>query len=273
MASFKVTQEHEELMKQWQEANDRISNPFHIQVEHFLKHKSVDGIRNSSTQGIYQNDRVLNANNQFLQLQMGYSPHQKRTFIISRTKTSRYDTASTDRDRQVRAEDLNTIMQRRQKRQEANGRKIAKSTVFLHNRENTIWKKERIQSFFPRSSQETLYKALPFFTRQQEMMRKKEVSQKQKELRDVISQNSREGKHEENPRCHYAIRTYLREENYLQMLIERKEASENFFYAKLIMPLIHKREKYLNIIGHKKNEKQKRNMMFQIRKRTKNRNT
>ncbi|MFI3177408.1 MAG: hypothetical protein R3Y67_07970 [Eubacteriales bacterium] len=225
--------EQEELMKQWKESNDRITNPYHVRVEHFLEHKKLEGVRNDILGSKFSCDRILHAQNMFLQFQMAYHPVQKRTFVIARTKTSRYDTVSTDRERQIRAEDISYIMQRRRKKQEANGRKAASNTMFLYNRQTNMWDRGVIGSFVKANRNVSVDKTLPFFTTYDERARRHELAGKQKAIKETVAIQSRESRHEENTSLLEDSKYYLQEENYLQMLIERKEASGISFLRKM----------------------------------------
>lgn len=233
MALYEEQAEREESRKQLQETSDRITNPWNVQVEHFLEHQKVDGIFQSGESSMFQCDRILKMENSFIQLQMGYNPEQKRTFVVANTKTSRYDNISGASERKVREDVLNNMMQRKKKKQEGNGRKLAETMVFLHNKQQRIWTKNTIRSFLKESNEEVHEKTMPFFVKFPEMQKRAELRQMQKELKDEISENSRISEHQENTELNREARDYMQEENMLQALITRKETASNYFLRKI----------------------------------------
>ncbi|MFI3213451.1 MAG: hypothetical protein R3Y24_08915 [Eubacteriales bacterium] len=254
MAQYETEQERIESRKELQETNDRITNAWHVQLEHFSSHQTVEEIQEEGSSSVFQCDRLLKMENSFIQMQLGYHPEQRRTFIFANTKTSRYDTISSNKDRKVRANVVKNMMTRKKKKQEGNGRKLAEAMIFLHNREHLIWSKGTIRSFLRESNEEVLEKTLPFFAIRPEKERQEELRNTLAESRKMVAKNSRENDYKSNVELHREIREYLQEENYLQMLITRKETASNYFMRKINYSIDTQKKEMFNYYKAKREE-------------------
>jgi len=85
----------QEKKKRTKETYTRLTASQHIVKNHFSEHKRIKGFHeNRTAQGFNGSDRLFSLDTAYGQIQMGYNPQRRKSFIFTNIKTSIFDTVS-----------------------------------------------------------------------------------------------------------------------------------------------------------------------------------
>lgn len=229
------TQELEQFSKKKRkETYDRLTAVQHINVEHFSKHQKIEGFReDGDMQHLFSCDRLMKVENIYSRLQMGYNPNKGRTFILANLKTSIYDTVASRYQKEMKESQMMSILKGENQNRAFVSRRWAQTSVLLDKKEARPWTEGSIRPYYGKINMEALRKTMPFFAKQDEEARREELANKQKEIKDQIGENSRQSMHSENQALNQLALDTMQEENFIQMLIVRKEMTSRFFLRKI----------------------------------------
>ena len=231
----KLLQEEKEAqfsMEKSREQFDRIMAVQHVTSHHFREHMKIQGQQGEHLQGsMFQCDRLWKSESAFSNIQFGYNPNRKRTFLYAVVKSSRYDSIS----------DKNTgAMKEYQRNSTATGQKRSFSsrernqwTVLVENTSFRPWREETIYKHFGRVNTEALAKVLPFLHRNAEKRRMEELKKEGKQLSEEISENQRNGDFQSNIALQSRKTEAIMEENFLNHLRLCKESASQKFFSSI----------------------------------------
>lgn len=220
--------------KEKQELYDRLTAVSHIQVEHFSRHQKIEGYYEYADMGhLFTCDRLLKLETMFSRIQMGYNPNRGRSFIFANIKTSRYDTAASRYQREMKEYQMKSLL----KGNTANKGFVAKrqsgAAVLIEKAENKPWSEGSVRAYLGRVNLEALQKTMPFFSKEEEKQELVRLREEQRELKEEIAERSRQGEHQENAALRAQAMEQLYKENILEALLYRKEAGSRYFLRKL----------------------------------------
>lgn len=216
------------------ESYDRLTAVSHLQIEHFSRHQKLEGYFEYADMGhLFRCDRLLKMENMFARVQMGYNPNRGRSFIFANIKTSRYDTASSRYQREMKEYQMKALL----KGENANRGFVAKrqnaSSVLIEKAENKPWTESSIRPYLGRVSMEALQKTMPFFAAREEREKLQKVRERRKALREEAASNSRKGEHQENVSLRQEDLKLLRRENAWEAILSRKSMGSLYFLRRL----------------------------------------
>jgi hypothetical protein len=220
--------------KQMREDMDRLTAVSHIQVEHFSKHQKMDGYYEYADAGhLFTCDRLWKMENMFGRIQMGYNPNRGRSFLYANIKTSRYDTASSLVQRELKEYQMHSLLKGENENRAYISRRRSNAAVLLEKAENKPWTEYSVQPYLGRVNTETLMKVMPFLNRAKEKAKLQKVRQEQKELQLKEAENSRKGDYESNVDIRRQLLRNLRKSDQLQAFLYRKDMNSRLFFRKI----------------------------------------
>ena len=167
------------------EVYDRLTAVSHLQVEHFSKHQKLEGYYEYADMGnIFQCDRLLKFENMFARVQMGYNPNRGYSFIFANIKTSRYDTAASRHQREMKEYQMKALIKGENANKAFVARRQSNTSILIEKTENKPWSEESVEPYLGRVNMETLQKTMPFLSRRQEIEELNRIRMKRIQVRE-----------------------------------------------------------------------------------------
>lgn len=220
--------------KKQMEDNDRLTAVSHIQIEHFSRHRKIEGYHENPDMGhLFSCDRLMKSENMFGRIQMGYNPNRRRSFLFANIKTSRYDTAGSSIYREMKEYEAKSLLKGENENRAYVSRHQEHVAVLVEKAENKPWTKQSLKPYLNRTHLGTLKRVMPFLNMQEDRKRLMELHQEQRKLRDEVSEHSRRGEYEKNAELRRQQLQNMEKENLLNSMIYRKEMGSKLFFRKL----------------------------------------
>lgn len=220
--------------QEYREEIDRVTAVQHIQVEHFSKHVKIEGYHEYEDAGrLFGCDRLMKIESMYGRMQLGYNPNRKRSFVFANIKTSRYDTADSRYQRELKEYQMKSLLKGENQNLAYVAKRMNGAAVLLEKADTKPWSEETVKPYYRRSNVEALQKNMPFLSRNKQRERLKELKQQQKNLQNEIQENINEGRFLENEALRSKQRAGLQEENLLENLLLQKAAVSKYFMRKI----------------------------------------
>lgn len=220
--------------QEYREDIDRVTAVQHVQVEHFSKHVKIEGYHEYEDAGhLFGCDRLMKLESMYGRIQLGYNPNRKRSFVFANIKTSRYDTADSRYQRELKEYQMKSLLKGENQNLAYVAKRMNGAAVLLEKADTKPWSEETVKPYYRRSNVEALQKNMPFLSRNKQRERLKELKQQQKNLQNEIQENINEGRFLENEALRSKQRAGLQEENLLENLLIQKATVSKYFMRKI----------------------------------------
>lgn len=240
----------EKKQKHFQETMNRLTAANHVQIEYFEKHQKVDGYSEYALEkNWFGCDRLMKQDNMFGTVQLAYQPNRERVFLFANLKTSRYDTISSKYQKEMQDYQKKKLMKGENENYAyiSNPREL--SFVLIEKKENKPWTKDSIRPYLKRNNAKTLQKVFPFLIKEEELQRLRKIRKKQKAIQEQIRNIQKQNLSQEldfNEKREKFLKSEqekrilrkeavenLTQENFLQIILQRKDSAENTFFRRI----------------------------------------
>ncbi|MGN0342470.1 MAG: hypothetical protein ACI4DO_06735 [Roseburia sp.] len=219
---------------EYRETMDRVTAVTHITVEHFSKHTKIEGYYEDQDVGhLFGCDRLMKAENLYGRIQMGYNPNRKRSFVFANIKTSIYDTVSSRYQKEMKEYQMKSLMKGQNQNRAYVARRKSESAVLFEKADTKPWSENTVRPYYGRVNAEALQKTMPFLARKKERDRLQEIRKERKELQQEIQRKIAEGHSDELQEPRLDQKRGLYEENFLEAMLQKKEAASRYFMRKI----------------------------------------
>ena len=156
--------EQEFSWKNSQEELDRIQAVQQRRSYSFLEHVKIQDQQGEVLQeSMFSCDRLWKSESVFSNIQFGYNPNRKRTFLYGQVKSSRYDSISQKNSQTLKEYQRNSTALAGKRAFSSRQRK--EWTVLVENTYLRPWKEETIYKHFGRVNEDALWKIFPFLSK------------------------------------------------------------------------------------------------------------
>ena len=238
----------EKRQKHFREALDRLTAVDHTAAEHFREHAKIEGYyEHPQSEGFFGKDRLLKRENMFGVVQLGYDPDKDCLFLFAHMKTSRYDTAASRYQKEMKEQSQTALTGKPDGSRAFVSRRQEMAAVLIEKRQGKSWART-IQAYKNRRNMETVEKLLPFFSREEEREElarlKEERRRRQGQIRRLLvekaeAEEEKEAQAERRARESEAVRLRsdavhgLISEQLLETVLAAKSAQRRRFLGQL----------------------------------------
>lgn len=216
------------------ETYDRLTAALHVHLDHFSKHRKIEGYHEYEDAGhLFGCDRLLKIENIYGKLQMGYNPNRGRSFIFANLKTSKYDTISSRYQKELKEYQMKSLLKGKNQNRAYVSKGMEEAAVLIEKADTKPWGEHTVSPYLKRKNMEAIRKTLPFFDRSEEKERLQEIRRRQKQLQESIRENIIRGEFSENTTLRREQNRRFFEENRVESLLLRKEAAARYFIRKI----------------------------------------
>jgi hypothetical protein len=220
--------------KQKQEIRDRLLAVKHIKSNQFSQHTKLEGyVGSTRMEHMFACDRLLSMESTYSRIQMGFNPNRRNSFIIMNLRSSKYDTITSQYQKQITEEQMNPVSRSGFQNRVLASKKGAGALVMIEKSEARPWGEHTIRPHYGKGNSGTIQKAMPFFSRDEEKAKLISNRRQYKQLQRTIQKNIQTSQTQQNTLLRRQQTEIILEDNQLAHIIQVKETESLNFFNKI----------------------------------------
>ena len=211
----------------------RITAPKHLSFHSFKEHKKIEGFfPNKDVPDFMGCDRLLAIDDQYGQLQLGYDPKKGKSFLFARIKTSIYDTAPSRYQKELSEQKMKRDLKDENENIAGTAKRAANASVLLYKAERKPWSEDSVGPYLLKTDKGALRKTMPFLLAE-EPQRHADAQTQARELGRKVRHAVAQGNRDELFQLRAQQMENLREQEWTQNVMIRKDQQRRQFFRKL----------------------------------------